>query len=643
MNFYKLLNQLNEKQRTAVTMSNENLLVLAGAGSGKTKVLVHRIAWLILVKNVDPGAIFAVTFTNKAAEEMRVRIENLIGLQKKNMWVGTFHGLSHRILRKHYMDVELPKNFQIIDTDDQLHLVKKIIKLLNLDAKKWCPIKAVKYINNKKNQGLRPTKIKNHIENTWQTIYTIYQEKIDRAGLLDFSEILLRSYELWIKKPMILNYYQTKFIYILVDEFQDTNTLQYSWISKLAKKNSVLMIVGDDDQSIYGWRGAQVDNIQYFLKDFKRVQIIRLEQNYRSDPYILIAANTMIAKNPKRMKKNLWTMQTTGHPIELYYAKNELDEAYFVANKIKYWYQNTKSFKSCAVLYRNNIQSRVLEEVFLKLKIPYHIYGGPRFFERKEIKDVLGYLRLISNCYDDSAFERIINRPSRGIGQRTLSILRNIANLNKKTLWESAKFILIEKRLKGKAAKNLEKFINLIDVLRSETFEMKLYLQTKRIISDSGLLLMYKKIGDKKSQSRIENLEELINATKQYNNDQNKNVLKTFLSDAVLEVNDNYFYEKQDAVQMMTLHAAKGLEFLKIFIVGMEEGIFPSKMALNDSEKLEEERRLAYVGLTRTIKELTLIYAKKRRLYGQEVRNDPSRFILELPRNCIKLINFYDK
>lgn len=644
MKSVKLLYALNKKQRMAVTSSANNLLVLAGAGSGKTKVLVHRIAWLLSIEHISPHSILSVTFTNKAATEIRYRVEDLVGYIQNDMWIGTFHGIAHRLLRIHYLDVNLPKDFQIIDTEDQLRLLKRIIKSLNLDEKRWSPKQAMWYINNKKDQGYRPQHIvskANFIEYTWQNIYKNYQKTADRSGLVDFAELLLRCYELWLYRPNTLNYYQKKFSHILIDEFQDTNTVQYYWIRALSGKKSKVMIVGDDDQSIYGWRGAQIGNIQCFLKDFKGTMTIRLEQNYRSTPYILISANTLIANNHMRMGKNLWTKQKKGDLISLYRALNELDEASFIAHKIKDWHDKGNKLKDCAILYRSNSLSRVLEEVFLQNNIPYRIYGGQRFFERKEIKDTLAYLRLIANRHDDTAFERVINTPTRGIGEKTLSVIRQFAKDRQKTLWTMAIILLKEKILIGKSASSVMNFIKLIELLAHTTSNMSLHLQTDKVIKDSGLWLMYQKEKGEKAQARIENLQELVNATQKYDSNKNKYVmpLQDFLTDSVLELRESQTNDYQDAIQMMTIHSSKGLEFLKIFIVGMEENIFPSKMSLNNKGSLEEERRLAYVGLTRAIKKLTLCFAEKRKLYGKEVKNRPSRFIAELPKHCIKKIN----
>ncbi|MGC0024274.1 UvrD-helicase domain-containing protein, partial [Enterobacter asburiae] len=422
-----LLDSLNDKQRDAVAASRTNLLVLAGAGSGKTRVLVHRIAWLQSVENCSPYSIMAVTFTNKAAAEMRHRIAQLMGTSQGGMWVGTFHGLAHRLLRAHHMDANLPQDFQILDSEDQLRLLKRLIKAMNLDEKQWPPRQAMWYINGQKDEGLRPHHIQsfgNPVEQTWQNVYKAYQEACDRAGLVDFAELLLRAHELWLNKPHILQHYRERFTNILVDEFQDTNNIQYAWIRLLAGDTGKVMIVGDDDQSIYGWRGAQVENIQRFLNDFPGAQTIRLEQNYRSTSNILSAANALIENNNGRLGKKLWTDGVDGEPISIYCAFNELDEARFVVNRIKTWQDNGGALEQCAILYRSNAQSRVLEEALLQVSMPYRIYGGMRFFERQEIKDALSYLRLIANRNDDAAFERVVNTPTRGIGDRTLDVVR---------------------------------------------------------------------------------------------------------------------------------------------------------------------------------------------------------------------------
>lgn len=642
MNASYLLENLNDKQREAVAAPRTNMLILAGAGSGKTRVLVHRIAWLLAVDKVSPFSIMAVTFTNKAAAEMRHRINALLGSDQGGMWVGTFHGLAHRLLRAHYLDANLPQDFQILDSDDQYRLLRRIIKALNLDESKWPPRQAMWYINAKKDEGLRPQHIEsygNPTEATWLRVYQAYQEACDRAGLVDFAELLLRAHELWLNKPHILQHYRDRFTNILVDEFQDTNSIQYAWIHILAGNTGKVMIVGDDDQSIYGWRGAQVENIQRFLQDFPAAETIRLEQNYRSTNNILKSANALIANNNNRLGKNLWTEGADGEPITLYCGFNELDEARYVVSRIKQWHEKGGALKQCAILYRSNAQSRVIEEALLQSSMPYRIYGGQRFFERQEIKDALSYLRLVANRNDDASFERVVNTPTRGIGERTLDTVRQVAREKQLTLWESCEYLLREKVLGGRAAGAIVRFLELIDALAKETMDMPLHVQTDRVIRDSGLRAMYEQEKGEKAQARIENLEELVTATRQFSyqeEDQDLMPLQAFLSHAALESGEGQASLHQDAVQLMTLHSAKGLEFPLVFIVGMEEGMFPSQMSVEESGRLAEERRLAYVGLTRAMEKLTLTYAESRRLYGKEVYHRPSRFIAELPTECIE-------
>lgn len=642
MDVSDLLNSLNDKQREAVAAPRGNLLVLAGAGSGKTRVLVHRIAWLLSVENCSPYSILSVTFTNKAAAEMRHRIEHLIGTAQGGMWIGTFHGLAHRLLRAHHMDANLPQDFQILDSEDQLRLLKRIIRALNIDEKQWPPRQAMWYIGGKKDEGLRPQHVEsygNPVEATWLRIYQAYQEACDRAGLVDFAELLLRAHELWLNKPHILKHYRERFSNILVDEFQDTNRIQYAWIRLLAGDSGNVMIVGDDDQSIYGWRGAQVENIQRFLDDFPGAHTVRLEQNYRSTSNILKAANALIAHNGGRLGKNLWTEDPEGEPISVYCAFNELDEARFVVNRIRTWQETGNALRDSAILYRSNAQSRVLEEALLQNAMPYRIYGGQRFFERQEIKDALAYLRLIANRNDDAAFERVVNTPTRGIGDRTLDVVRQAARDRQLTLWQATRELLQERVLAGRAASAMQRFIELVDALAQETIDLPLHVQTDRVIKNSGLWIMYEQEKGEKGQARIENLEELVTATRQYSyqdEDQDLMPLQAFLSHAALEAGEGQAHANQDAVQLMTLHSAKGLEFRQVFIVGMEEGMFPSQMSLDEGGRLEEERRLAYVGVTRAMEKLTITYAETRRLYGKEAFHRPSRFVGELPEECIE-------
>ncbi len=653
MDVSDLLEGLNDKQREAVGAPLGNYLVLAGAGSGKTRVLTHRIAWLIGVEGVRENHIMAVTFTNKAAAEMRQRIEKRLSVDGERrlfgMWVGTFHSIAHRILRSYYNDAKLPQDFQILDAEDQLRLVKKLMKLHQFNEKSYPPKQACWYINHHKEEGRRPKDIahgNDRQEREWVRIYQLYQETCDRAGLVDFAELLLRAYELWKNKPLILQHFQQRFSQILVDEFQDTNFIQYEWIKLLAGQTGNVMIVGDDDQSIYGWRGARVENIQYFLQDFKGAETIRLEQNYRSTGNILQSANQLIANNEGRLGKNLWTAGEKGDPIGVYAAFTEQDEALYVAGQIEKWQEQGGNLMQCAILYRSNSQSRVLEDALLRMKIPYRIYGGLRFFERQEIKDTLAYLRLIANPNDDAAFERVINTPTRGIGERTMDILRQLTRERSITLWQALQIALNEPLMSNRSATALLRFAELIQNLREETAEMPLFAQTDFVIKHSGLYAMYEKEKGDKGEVRIENLEELVTATKEFMKPaeaEEMSDLTAFLTHASLEAGENQASENQEAVQMMTLHAAKGLEFDRVFMVGVEEGIFPSARALEEPGRLEEERRLAYVGITRAKKCLTLCYAESRRMYTKEETHHPSRFIKELPENCLQEVRLRGK
>ena len=644
MDFSELLDGLNERQREAVAAPLGNYLVLAGAGSGKTRVLTYRIAWLIGVENVSPNGILAVTFTNKAAAEMRHRIEDLLQDQITppfGMWVGTFHSLAHRLLRRHAPDAGLPADFQILDSEDQLRLVKRLVKSYNLDEGLYPPKQICWYINNKKDLGLRADQIemRNKEDRSWVEIYKIYQDACDRAGLVDFAELLLRTYELWQKKPLILQRYQQRFQHILVDEFQDTNNIQYEWVKLLAGNSANVMIVGDDDQSIYGWRGAKIDNIYRFLTDY-HAETIRLEQNYRSTENILQAANILIANNEGRLGKNLWTEGNKGDPVGIYRAFNEHDEARFVTSQIKQWVDEGGNYDQCAVLYRSNRQSRILEEAFLQSGLPYRIYGGLRFFERQEIKDALGYLRLLANRQDDVAFERVVNTPTRGIGDRTLEILRDIARKRTLTLWQATHLALEEKLVQGRAASALLRFIELINALDNDTFELPLAEQTEFVIEHSGLKEMYQKEKGEKGEVRLENLDELIFAARDFQKPdeaEEMSDLIAFLTHASLEAGEGQASPHQQCVDLMTLHSSKGLEFDRVFIVGMEEGLFPSG-ASGEEGRIEEERRLAYVGITRARKKLTLCYAEQRRVYSQEEKRIVSRFINELPEENIQEI-----
>ncbi|WP_163923874.1 DNA helicase II [Photobacterium sp. Alg240-V54] len=637
-----LLDGLNDKQREAVAAPLGNHLVLAGAGSGKTRVLVHRIAWLLAVEQASPYSIMSVTFTNKAAAEMRGRINELMHGSSSGMWNGTFHGLCHRMLRAHYLDARLPEDFNILDSDDQMRLLRRLIKAQNLDEKHWPARQGAWYINAKKDEGLRPQHVETYndpVEQTWLRIYTAYQEACDRAGMVDFAELLLRSFELLRDNKHIREHYQARFKHILVDEFQDTNNIQFAWLRLMAGADCHVMIVGDDDQSIYGWRGAQVENIQRFLNDFSNASSIFLEQNYRSTGNILNAANELIANNTERMGKKLWTEDGDGEPISLYSAFNELDEARFAVGKIKEWREQGGSLSDTAFLYRSNAQSRVLEEALIQAGMPYRIYGGMRFFERQEIKDALSYLRLISNRNDDASFERVVNTPTRGLGDRTLETIRLTARDRGLTMWQSSLALLDEKVLAGRAANALQRFIELINALEDDTAELPMYQQTDDVIRHSGLRAMYEQEKGEKAQARIENLEELVTATRQFEIPEEAaemSPLSAFLAHAALEAGDGQADAFEDAVQLMTMHSAKGLEFPIVFMVGVEEGMFPSSRTIEEADRLEEERRLCYVGMTRAMKKLYITYAEMRRLYGKDNFHKPSRFIREIPEQYVE-------
>ena len=640
MDVSELLDGLNDKQRDAVAAPLQNMLVLAGAGSGKTRVLVHRIAWLMQVENASPYSIFAVTFTNKAAKEMRGRVEETIKGSIGGMWIGTFHGLSHRILRAHHSEANLPESFQIIDSDDQIRMIRRLLKALNIDDKKWPAKQVTWYIGAKKDEGLRPKDIKAYDPNEQMLlrIYTAYQEACDRAGLVDFAEILLRCYEVLNNNPSLLRHYQDRFPHILVDEFQDTNTVQYAWLKLLAGKQNHVMTVGDDDQSIYGWRGAKIENIRRFLQEFN-AETIRLEQNYRSTATILKAANTLIANNSERMGKDLWTEDNKGELISIYAAFNELDEARFIVSKISEWKSKGKDLTDTAILYRSNAQSRILEEAMLQEGLKYRIYGGMRFFERQEIKDALSYLRLINNRQDDAAFERIINTPTRGIGNKSIGLIRDCARAESLPLWYAAQSLIDQKQLTGRAANAVGSFIALISHIEEQIQNAALAEQAKFAISHSGLMAMYQAEKGEKARARVENLEELINACSQFEmpeDEEFSSPLSGFLSHTALESGEGQADEHDDAVQMMTLHSAKGLEFPLVFMAGVEEGMFPSQQSHDDSERLEEERRLCYVGITRAMQKLYISHAESRRLYGQEKYHSPSRFLREIPDDCIE-------
>ncbi|MGA8276588.1 MAG: UvrD-helicase domain-containing protein [Rhodanobacteraceae bacterium] len=679
-----LLDALNPAQREAVTAPLGHYLVLAGAGSGKTRVLTHRIGWLLEVERASPWSVLAVTFTNKAAGEMRARCGELITHGARGLTVGTFHGIAHRLLRRHWREAGLPETFQILDSDDQQRLVKRTIQGLGLDEARFPPRQAAWFINSMKDEGRRPGAIDagaNPAAHTLVGIYRAYEVACQRAGLVDFAELLLRSHELWLRDADLLAHYRERYRHLLIDEFQDTNTIQYAWIRVLTGSTGRVFIVGDDDQAIYGWRGARVENVQHFLRDFPNASTIRLEQNYRSTANILSAANAVIAHNPSRLGKQLWTAGDAGAAIELYAAYNERDEARFVIDRVRVNLDAGIRASAMAILYRSNAQSRLFEEQLVQRAIAYRIYGGLRFFERAEIKDALAYLRVIANRHDDAAFERAVNTPPRGIGERTLDVLRRRARENNTSLWEAALAALPGNVLAARARNALRAFLDLIEVLahdclgasgrrpdqaRSPTLSstgrhpdqdpgpddtarradalagglLPLAEQLDHALARSGLRDFYARDTRGNAESRIENLDELINVASRFERtpediDAGLSELVAFLSHAALEAGEGQGEVGEDCVQLMTLHSAKGLEFPIVFLVGLEDGLFPSQKSVEEPGRLEEERRLAYVGITRAREQLILCYAESRRLHGVEMYGRPSRFLTEIPHQLL--------
>ncbi len=647
MDVTHILEGLNDPQREAVSSPMCNTLILAGAGSGKTRVLVHRIAWLIEVERLSPQGVLAVTFTNKAATEMRSRIEELLSVSTRSMWVGTFHGLAHRLLRMHWEEAGLPQNFQIIDADDQVRLIKRILKNLDLDEKKWPARQAAWFINEQKDEGRRCKDVEagdDLFQITHKRIYQEYEDACSRGGLVDFAELLLRSYEIWLKHPLMLEHYRSRFKSVLVDEFQDTNTIQYAWLKLLSQETSNVMVVGDDDQSIYGWRGARIENIHQFGRDFEAVRTIRLEQNYRSTQNILNAANALINNNNDRLGKELWSDGDQGDLIKVYSGYNDIDEARFIVERSQQWIDGGGGPDEIAVLYRSNAQSRVIEEALLRANIPYRIYGGQRFFERAEVKNALAYMRLMLDKDSDTAFERAVNTPPRGIGDKTLQIVRGVARERGSSLWEASLISLEGAILTARAANSVKGFLDLILSMSKDTEALPLHELAQHCVVGSGLLDYHSQEKGERGLARKENLEELVSACHQFDGElvfpledsDNAGVglLQEFLDQVSLDSG-----ERQNVngpcLQMMTLHSAKGLEFPLVFLGGLEEGLFPHQMASDEPGRMEEERRLAYVGITRAMKELYLTYAETRRLHGQDSFNRPSRFFLEIPKELL--------
>ncbi|GAA0711056.1 UvrD-helicase domain-containing protein [Dokdonella soli] len=703
MDVSHLLDGLNPSQQEAVTAPAGHYLVLAGAGSGKTRVLTHRIGWLLEVERVSPWSVLAVTFTNKAAGEMRGRTESLIEGGARGLTIGTFHGIAHRLLRRHWREAKLPETFQILDADDQQRLVKRTIQGLGLDEARFPPRQATWFINSAKDEGKRADALDpgfNPVNRVLIDVYRAYEAACQRAGLVDFAELLLRAHELWLHDDALLAHYRERFRHLLIDEFQDTNTLQYAWIRVLAGSTGHVFVVGDDDQAIYGWRGARVENVQHFLRDFPSAKTIRLEQNYRSTGNILAAANAVIAHNPDRLGKQLWTAGDAGDAIELYAAYNEQDEARYVIERIRERLRAGAKPSDNAILYRSNAQSRNFEEQLIQHDIAYRVYGGLRYFDRAEIKDALAYLRLAANRHDDAAFERAVNTPPRGIGDRTLDLLRQRARHDSASLWEAALGELGSMTLAARAKNALRGFLELIEGLARDCLApgaslepsppsllggegrvrgrgdtnlqrpdvpetrpltptlspdgeaiggegaggdepLALSEQIEHALARSELRDFYEKDSRGSAESRVENLDELVNVASRFRRtpedlEAGLSELAAFLAHAALEAGEGQGEAWQDCVQLMTLHSAKGLEFPFVFLVGMEDGLFPSQKSTEEPGRLEEERRLAYVGITRARERLVLTYAESRRLHGVESYARPSRFLGEIPGELLQ-------
>lgn len=640
-----ILDELNPAQREAVSSTEGPLLVLAGAGSGKTRVLIHRIAWLIEVVGISPYNIMAVTFTNKAAREMRNRTKYLLQTPISGMWIGTFHGLAHRFLRQHWRRAKLQGDFQILDSEDQYRLIRRVMKSLEIDESVYPPKQIQWFINIQKDEGKRPQHLDdydNAIQAQMIRVYTAYETACERSGLLDFSELLLRVLETLRNNPPLRRYYHQRFKHILVDEFQDTNAIQYAWIKLLAGEQTYPFVVGDDDQSIYSWRGARIENILNFEKDYPQAHTVRLEQNYRSTGNILSAANALISHNRGRMGKKLWTKDKQGLPIELYAAWNDREEGLFVIDRIEQSINKGLSYQDIAILYRSNAQSRIFEELLVSRDIPYRVYGGLRFFDRAEIKDALAYMRLVNNRNDDASFERVVNTPTRGIGERTLDSVRQQAKQQNTTLWRATLQLINSNELKSRASNALSTFLTLIDTMHEQIADLQLHEQVDHITAHSGLLDHLAKDQGEKAKQKLENLEELVSAARGFaygykpdDETSEMSLLTTFLNYAALEAGEGRSAAGQDSVQLMTLHSAKGLEFSLVFLCGMEEGLFPHPRSAEDNSQLEEERRLCYVGITRAREQLIISYAESRILHGNESFQQLSRFINEIPANML--------
>ena len=643
MDVSHILDKLNEDQRNAVTSDKQHLLVLAGAGSGKTRVLVHKIAWQVEAIGINSSAIMAVTFTNKAANEMRSRIESLLKAPMLDSWVGTFHGLSHKLLKRFHKEAGLSSGFTIIDSDDQLRIIKRISKEIGLDEATWPARQSQWQINNWKDDGLRSNDIKVNGDFYTETVNKIYKEYEDisqRDHLVDFGELLLKSYETLVNSKAVKTFFQTRFKSVLIDEFQDTNTIQYKWLQEIASKKTNITAVGDDDQSIYGWRGAKVEHVNSFTEDFKDTEVIRLEQNYRSTNVILNAANALIGNNKERLGKNLWTEKVDGEQIILYQAYNEQDEARFIADILKDWMNKGGAYSETAILYRSNAQSRAIEEALLRVSIPYRIYGGLRFYERLEIKNAIAYLKIIFNNNDNPSFERSISNPTRGVGEKTLAKIRNTAKQYNISYIKASAKLVDEGSISGRGGAGLKDYLEFVagcDLFIQENLLSELM---ELIIKETGLYAYHAKEPGEKGKTRTENLEELITATKNFEQSvtekkSNKEIAESYLDIISLDSGDRQASEHDDAAQLMTMHSAKGLEFKLVLLTGLEESLFPHGRSMESASQLEEERRLCYVAITRAMEKLYITHAESRRLHGTDTFNPPSRFLREIPKDLI--------
>jgi DNA helicase-2/ATP-dependent DNA helicase PcrA len=655
-----LLHNLNPEQLAAVTLPARPALILAGAGSGKTRVLTTRIAWLIQTGQLAPGGVMAVTFTNKAAKEMLTRLGAMLPIPVRGMWIGTFHGLCNRFLRAHWKLAGLPQGFQILDSSDQLSAVKRVVKAMNLDEERYVPKQIAWFIAAQKEHGHRPkdVEVRDELGRVQVQVYQAYEEQCQREGVVDFAELMLRTYELMRDNAPLREHYQRRFRHILVDEFQDTNTLQYAWLKIFAGPETAVFAVGDDDQSIYAFRGAQVGNMASFEREFHVDHVIKLERNYRSFGNILDAANELIARNTHRLGKNLRTEAGPGEPVRVRESTSDFAEAQWFVEEAQQLHREGTPRSDIALLYRSNAQSRVMESALFNAGLPYKVYGGLRFFERAEVKHALSYLRLIENPSDDTSFLRVVNFPTRGIGARTVEQLQDAARTSGRSLYQSVG------ALAGKGGGNVQAFVAMIDAMREKTRGMTLRDIIEHMLHASGLVEFYKT--DKEGRDRLENLDELVNAAEAFVTQEGfgkdavalpvdehgatieqapdaetgeiMSPLAAFLTHASLEAGDNQAQAGQDAIQLMTVHSAKGLEFDCVFITGLEEGLFPHENSASDPDGLEEERRLMYVAITRARKRLYLSFSQTRMLHGQTRYNVKSRFLDELPESALKWI-----